>query len=259
MELINKEHIKNEFKNYVRDYNVEDPKIALKIAHTYRVAELSVGIADSLELNEEDTLLAWTIGMLHDIARFEQVRIYGSFNDAETVDHAEFGVKLLFEDNLVDIFKISKEWYETINTAIKYHNKYRIPAEVSERDLLFCKIIRDADKIDILRVNVDTPVKEIYNTTTEMLVKDRISDAVFNAFFENSAVNHSIKETTMDRVVGHVSLCFELEFPISRKIVLEQGYLQKLLAFESENQETRERLAGIGEYILKFLGNDDNP
>lgn len=250
---MNKEYIKNIFKDYVNDYNAKDPKIWLKIAHTYRVAELSDRISESIGLSDDDKSLAWTIGMLHDIARFEQVRIYGSFNDAETVDHAEFGVKLLFEDNLIDRFNIDKEWYGIINTAIKYHNKFRIPEDISDRERLFCKIIRDADKIDILRVNVDTPVEEIYNTTKDILIKDRISDNVFTAFFENSAVNHSIKETVMDRVVGHISLCFELEFEISRKIVLEQGYLHKLLAFKSENEETIERLEKIREYILNYL------
>lgn len=254
--ILNKEHIKSEFKNYVSDYNVNDPKIMLKIAHTYRVAELCNRVAESINLNDEDKALAWTIGMLHDIARFEQVRIYGSFNDAETVDHAEFGVELLFKDNLIERFEIEEEWYPIINTAIKYHNKFRIPEGLSDREILFCKIIRDADKIDILRVNIETPVEEIYNTTRDILVRDRISDNVYNAFFENSAVNHGIKETVMDRVVGHISLCFELEFEISRSIVLEQGYLQKLLAFESENEETVDRLEKIGTYILDFLQNN---
>lgn len=250
---MNRELVKNTFKDYVSSYDVTDPKIALKISHTYRVAELSDRIARAIGLKGEDVELAWTIGMLHDIARFEQVRIYGSFNDAETVDHANFGVKLLFEDRLIDRFNIDSSWHEIIYIAIKNHNKYRIQEGLSDRELTFCKVIRDADKIDILRVNYDTPIEEIYNTSKEVLVNDNISDAVFSAFFENSAVNHAIKETTIDRLVGHISLCFELEYEISRKIVLEQGYLQKLLAFESNNEKTKERLLEIKEYILNYL------
>ena len=250
---MNRELIKKEFQDYANAYDANDPKIALKISHTYRVAELSDKIAREIGLTGEDVELAWVIGMLHDIARFEQVRIYGSFNDAETVDHANFGVKLLFEDSLIDRFNIDPSWHEIIDIAIKNHNKYRIQEGLSDRELTFCKIIRDADKIDILRVNYDTPMEEIYNTSKEILVNDSISDAVFNAFFENSAVNHAIKETTIDRLVGHISLCFELEYEISRKIMLEQGYLQKLLAFESENEETKERLLEIKKYILNYL------
>jgi len=250
---MNKDLIKNEFKKYVSDYDVTDPKIALKIAHTYRVAELSDTIAREIGFSDEDTDLSWTIGMLHDIARFEQVRIYGSFNDAETVDHADFGVKLLFEDGLIEHFCIDEAWTRIIDLAIRNHNKYRLPNDLTEKELEFCKVIRDADKIDILRVNYETPMEEIYNTTRETLVNDSISDAVFNAFFENSAVNHAIKETTIDRLVGHISLCFELEYDISRKIVLKQGYLHKLLEFESNNPTTKERLSRIKDYILCTL------
>ena len=250
---MNKEHIKNTFKDYVEAYDATDSKIALKIAHTYRVAELSDQIAESLNLNDKDRELAWTIGMLHDIARFEQVRIYGTFNDSMSVDHAEFGADLLFSEGLVDRFEIDKNWYPTIEVAIRNHNKYRLPAGLSERDLTFCKIIRDADKIDIIRVNYETPMEEIYNTSKEVLVNDSISDQVFNAFFEESAINHSLKQTTIDRLVGHVSLCFELEYDKSRELLLKQGYLEKLLSFKSNIEETNSRLKEIGDYIFKYL------
>lgn len=253
MKKMNKEHIKNTFKDYVEAYDATDSKIALKIAHTYRVAELSDQIAESLNLNDKDRELAWTIGMLHDIARFEQVRIYGTFNDSMSVDHAEFGADLLFSEGLVDRFEIDKNWYPTIEVAIRNHNKYRLPADLSERDLTFCKIIRDADKIDIIRVNYETPMEEIYNTSKEVLVNDRISNQVFNAFFEESAINHSLKQTTIDRLVGHVSLCFELEYDKSRELLLKQGYLEKLLSFKSNIEETNSRLKEIGDYIFKYL------
>ena len=253
MKKMNKEHIKNTFKDYVEAYDATDSKIALKIAHTYRVAELSDQIAESINLNDKDRELAWTIGMLHDIARFEQVRIYGTFNDSMSVDHAEFGADLLFSEGLVDRFEIDKNWYPTIEVAIRNHNKYRLPAGLSERDLTFCKIIRDADKIDIIRVNYETPMEEIYNTSKEVLVNDRISDQVFNAFFEESAINHSLKQTTIDRLVGHVSLCFELEYDKSRELLLKQGYLEKLLSFKSNIEETNSRLKEIGDYIFKYL------
>ena len=38
-----------------------------------------------------------------------------------------------------------------------------------------CNILRDADKIDILRVNCDTPLEDIYNVTTKELKKASVS------------------------------------------------------------------------------------
>lgn len=262
---MNKEKIKKEFSEYVRNYNEQDPKIALKIAHTYRVADLSEKIARNISvsegsetgalLSEQDILEAWTIGMLHDIARFEQVRIYNTFMDRESVDHADFGVKLLFEDGLVKRFTdYDERLYREIEKAIANHNKYRLPDNLDNRELVFCKILRDADKIDILRVNYETPMEQIYNTTREQLEEDSITDEVYEAFFKKSAIEHSIKRSKIDSLVGHASLCFELEYDISREIVSEQGYLFKLLEFESKNTETAKRLNVIRDYMREYYG-----
>ena len=264
--MINRELVVEQFNKYVNDYDAKNPKIALKIAHTYRVAAISEKIITNLIeeqsgnydgsalLSEADIDTAWVIGMLHDIARFEQVKRYNTFEDAKSVNHAEFGVKLLFEDYLIDRFEIDKSLYDVIDVAIRNHNKYRIEDGVPEKNLIFCKVIRDADKIDILRVNYETPMAEIYNTSEEVLVNDAISDEVFNAFFEESAINHSLKRTCIDRLIGHISLAYELEYPISYVILKESGYLDKLMAFESNNAETRERLKSIREYMNNFLG-----
>ena len=98
---INREHIKNTFQEYTDRYDSTDPKIKLKIDHTYRVADLCERIAKSLELSQEDIDLAWLSGMLHDIGRFEQLRRYHTFADAQSIDHARFAVELLYEDGLI--------------------------------------------------------------------------------------------------------------------------------------------------------------
>lgn len=98
---INREHIKNTFQEYTDRYDSTDPKIKLKVNHTYRVADLCERIAKSLDLAQEDIDLAWLSGMLHDIGRFEQLRRYHTFSDAQSIDHAKFAVELLYEDGLI--------------------------------------------------------------------------------------------------------------------------------------------------------------
>ena len=46
---INRQKVKEAFASYVNNYDPTDPKIALKIAHTYRVADNCEQIARSLE------------------------------------------------------------------------------------------------------------------------------------------------------------------------------------------------------------------
>ena len=50
--IIDRERVKNTFAEYTSGYNATDPKIKLKIDHTYRVAELCELIARDLKLDE---------------------------------------------------------------------------------------------------------------------------------------------------------------------------------------------------------------
>ena len=112
-----------EFKNYVKNYNPSDPKIALKISHIERVSQKAKQLAENLRLNEEDVKLAELIGILHDIGRFEQIRIYNTFMDKDSVNHAEYGVKVLFEDGLIRRFIAEDTYDNIIKKAILNHNK----------------------------------------------------------------------------------------------------------------------------------------
>ena len=86
---------KQEFKEYIKNYNPEDKKIALKIAHIERTSHIARKIAENLNLDKEDIELAELIGLLHDIGRFEQYTQYKTFSDLKSFDHGDYGVKLL--------------------------------------------------------------------------------------------------------------------------------------------------------------------
>ena len=99
--IIDRKNVEDTFKKYTDNYDTSDEKIKLKVDHTYRVAALSERIAISLGLDKADTDLAWLIGMLHDIGRFEQLKNYGTFSDADSIDHAHYGVELLLDEGLI--------------------------------------------------------------------------------------------------------------------------------------------------------------
>ena len=92
--MIDRKKVLDEFAAYTNEYDAANPKIKLKIDHTYRVASLCERIARSIDLSDEDVDLAWCSGMLHDIGRFEQLRRYNTFVDSKSIDHARFGIEL---------------------------------------------------------------------------------------------------------------------------------------------------------------------
>lgn len=262
---IDRENVLRQFRDYTDGYDASDEKIALKIGHTYRVAGLCRLIARSEGMNAEEQELAWLLGMLHDMGRFEQLRRYDTFNDAESVDHAALGVEILFgtgnaeaaDDGsgaaMIRRYVADDEEDALIRTAVGMHNVYRLAEGIAPRTEKFCHILRDADKVDILRVNIETPLEEIYNTTSRELYHAEVSEAVMQSFYEHHATLRSLKRTPVDYIAGHVSLIYELVFPESVRLVKVQGYWEKLIGFPSENPKTVRQLADLRKEMARFL------
>lgn len=275
---INRKNVINAFAEYVRNYDPSDEKIKLKIDHTYRVAGLCQRIAESLGLSEPDVDIAWLLGMLHDIGRFEQIRRFGTFNDAQSVDHAEFGADLLFKEGLIR--KFAEGYYEEcelarsgneeaeqiiknnehhnkdtglLELAIRQHNKYRVKEDLTERQRMFCDILRDADKVDIFKVNADIPMEIIYDVTTEELKNGVITKEVLESFYKKETVLKSVRRSAVDHIVGHISLLFELVYKESYRQAKEQGYVYKLLDFKSDVPEVNAEFDDMRKYVDEFL------
>ena len=103
---------KKSFQEYLKNYDTNDGSIALKIKQTYEVAKKSEHIANGLRLDKENIELAKIIALLHDIGRFEQIKEFEEFNDKK-IEHAEFGVKVLFDNSLIRKF-IDEDKYDNI-------------------------------------------------------------------------------------------------------------------------------------------------
>ncbi len=254
--LINREHVRNIFDKYTAGYDLTDPKIRLKAEHTFYVASNCERIAASLSLPAQDVDLAWLLGMFHDIGRFEQIRRYHTFQDRDSVDHAALSADILFQDGLLYDFlpdAADEPDLHMAEKAVRLHNVYRLPDSLTERESLFARILRDADRIDILRVNCETPREEIYNLPTEAFVTSRISDSVFDDLMHHRMVDRTGSRTGIDFILGHVGFVFGLEFEESRVLTREQGYLYRLLAFESRLPETNEKLQMVKEAVDEVL------
>ena len=136
-----KRKAKEWFASYTANYDMQEPKIALKAVHTYHVAELCEKIAQSLSLDDDACLTAWLCGLLHDVGRFEQIRRYHTFSDADSIDHALLSIEILFGDESDDdktgrirevLEDASRD--DTIYQAVKYHSAYRLPQELHQTE-----------------------------------------------------------------------------------------------------------------------------
>ena len=169
------------FDKYFMGFDIEDKMIQFKYNHSYRVLHQSDEISFTLNLDEDDNYLACLIGLLHDIGRFSQWTKNKSFSD-ELLDHAQLGVKILFDEGMIKDYDVQESDYEIIKKAILNHNKFKIDDDLTIREKLHSKIIRDADKIDILYSYSENIFKlETDNST--------ISDEIHDKFFKHEIID----------------------------------------------------------------------
>lgn len=175
--MIDFKKAEEEFEKYVLKFDLQNENIKMKKDHSYRVEKESYNIAKSLELNEEQVQIAKLVGLLHDIGRFEQITQYSTFVDSKSIDHAEYGVEQLNKNNLIRRFISTNKYDRIINEAIRNHNKYSINLNLNKEEMLQAKIIRDADKLDIMNIYLSKPFYLLYKK--EDIGDEKLSDNVY--------------------------------------------------------------------------------
>lgn len=237
---IDRRAVLQQFKSYVETFTGIDEGVPLKYEHSLRVCVLCEEIAKSLGLAPEDVDLAWLIGVLHDIGRFEQLKEFHTFVDYKSMDHAKYGADYLFNRSHIRDFVTDASEDDVIFAAIANHNAYAIGAGLSKRQQLFAKLIRDADKTDIFRVYVSyiTSNTPVWKKRQQALKTEDLSPAVIQQARAHTLVRTQDKKTYIDFFVGMLCLYFDLNYPHTKEIVKRQGYFQKLVDFHAENPRT---------------------
>lgn len=159
------------FRAYVAGFAGEaglHPMQRLKLEHTERVADNCRAIALGEGWAGERADLAEAAGIWHDVARFEQYQRFRTFADPQSFDHGERGAELLAEHDF--LAALTPEERLVLTAAVRLHNRLAIPPETAgdTRDTL--AVLRDADKLDILEVFVETFRTRSYEQFPEILL-----------------------------------------------------------------------------------------
>lgn len=225
--------MKNEmkiFNNYVKQFDFTNSKIRYKFHHSYRVMEIAKEIAISLKLNEEDTYIVTIAALLHDIGRFNQIKNYDTYSDQISTDHGDEGERVLKENNFIKEFVSDDKIINIILNSTKYHNKYEINPNLDEKTTLICKIVRDADKLDIMR--------ELGNIITlkEIVLKKELVDAIYKKeICKNKNCNNEV-----DTIIRMLSWVYDLNFKYSYEFLIKNKIIEKkfdLLEIYGETEE----------------------
>lgn len=251
--MINMEQAKKVFAAYVRNFDASDEQIALKIKHTYEVMNYAAMIAEDLQLNKEQKDLASLIALLHDIGRFEQVRQYHTFIDADSINHAALGVTVLEKDQLIREF-VKEGYDDIIFQAILNHNRYQIESGLSQEALLQAKIIRDADKTDILRVNNENSCETLFMCSKEEMCASLISEEVLQDFMAHHSILSSKRKTPADILISHIALIYDFNFPTGLSIINEKGWIYQMLhRFEFQHPQMKNMIQIVEQEVDAYM------
>jgi hypothetical protein len=237
-------------RNHCQDAEIET-NIMLKLAHTYRVCENITAISGSVGLNGDDLALAQAIALLHDVGRFEQLRGFGSYDDRMTLDHAMLGLKVI---NCAGVLcSLPKRERNLIRRSIWHHNKYLIPVTEKADVAFFSKLIRDADKLDILGVVSEHFKRRDQHPNRALdfgladdlrLTQDAVSDIL-----QGKMVRINVLKTLGDLRLLYLSWIFDINFPITIALINEKGYMERLLADLSMQPEA----IPVRDYLHAYL------
>ncbi len=141
------------------------------------------------------------------------------------INHGEYSVKVLFEDGLIRNF-IQEECYdEIIRKAVYNHNRAHIEPNLTEKEELFCKIIRDADKLDIFYVTTFEEFLPLF--WYKDFNQEEIGQSVIEDIENRRLVDYANVKNNADQITIFFAYIFDLYFDVTLKKVAENKYLEQ--------------------------------
>ncbi|MFA7231643.1 MAG: HD domain-containing protein [Victivallaceae bacterium] len=226
-----------------------DRNIILKQEHSLRVAKEAAAIANAEGFNPHDCILAEISGLLHDIGRFEQYRKHRTFVDAKSENHGKLGVRIITELKLLS--ELEQPRRVELITAISLHNRKNIAPAVKGRCLNFARLLRDADKLDIMKVVLDYYSQDEVNASVTLdLVNSReITAKVKDALLRRENPLIADFKTVTDFKLTQLSWVFDLNYQHSFNEFKKRGYHLTLKKHLPATPEVEEICQNIFAYL----------
>jgi hypothetical protein len=226
------------FTGYVQTFysgdRTPDRHLKLKYAHSLRVLRNAREIAEAEEpfRSKPPARRALLLSALyHDLGRFEQLRRYQTFRDADSVNHGLLGAKILAEPRFLAGEKATER--KLIRAAVLLHNRLSLPPRLPSPLNEVSKALRDADKLDIIRVlQKEFRPGRIPDKTIVLELPDdpgKYSLQALEELLAGKTVLYSSMGSVNDFRLLLCSWVSGLEFYASSRLLARNGHLEAIL------------------------------
>jgi len=236
--MVNQEiydNIKTWFDGYINSFSIENKEIEQNIdiirSHSFHVVGLIEELGLQSNLSDTDIYLAKVCGLLHDIGRFNQLLNHGTFSDTDQINHVDLGISLITEDIPVTAL-LGEEIKDIVVECIRYHESTELPKSISDKSLPVLLILRDADRLDNLKLMADyySEHKPGFNKRLELELSNNsnISKKIHQYIMDEKVVDSKQILSLSDLKLQQMSWVFDFQFKRSFQIASENTYLKRI-------------------------------
>ncbi len=237
--MISLEEARNLFNDYVKQFDLKQKPIMGKFHHSYRVVAYAKAIARSLELDERMCHLVYLCALFHDLGRFKQMQDYHTFDDLKSLDHAKLGYDIL-KEGMINKLTDQEDEQNIILFAVRYHGAKEVP-NGSEEELLVARIVRDADKMDILKeqglvIKEDHPI---------------ISQVLFDNLMHKETCDKKDAHNSCDMILLMLGFIFDINFKYTFEFVLKEKIIENKINLLEVN--THQDLSELYTFLSNYI------
>ncbi|MDR3073823.1 MAG: HD domain-containing protein [Deltaproteobacteria bacterium] len=237
------------FMDYARAFYTgrreRDYHLALKLEHSLnvfrhacRIAEEEAAVA-AVPDRARGTRIA---ALFHDLGRFAQFSKYGTFNDARSENHARLALR---EVKRLGLFSREERRVRQLAlTAVLTHNRFALAPGMDADALAVARAVRDADKLDIMRImaghlTAEGPVDSVVALGVKS--SPEATPVILRAVMERRLGSYADLATTTDFKLLVCGWLYDLNYAHSRRQAAVSGHLRVLF----DSLPRREELLGF--------------
>jgi hypothetical protein len=240
------QEIKEWFARYTRTYTSGNEHfcspLQLKMDHSKRVAGNARQLAEELDWNPKEANRAEALGWLHDIGRFSQFTEFGTFMDATSVNHGKRGWEIIRKTKILFLLKIEEQ--TALLDGIRYHNAKTEPDFLTKESLRFLKLIRDADKLDIFHIVLDSVHRNGFQDLPGMLPQVILEGPVNQKIICEIRTQRSCSITEVrslaDFLLMQLSWIYDLNYSASFRRIIDQNIIDTFERVLPKEKQIRE-------------------
>jgi len=226
--------------------------LKVKEEHSRRVCREMRYLADELGLAKNQKRIAEIIALFHDIGRFKQFIKYRTYSDVKTVNHCMLGLEVLRETKVLEPVETKER--ELIEKAIECHGLKELPGDLDGECLLFSKLIRDADKLDIFYVAIEyykhyKGKKEKFLLELETPDEPGYSHELIEALLHGKNIDYAQLRTLNDWKLMQLGWVYDVNFTATFKRIRQRRFLETLTGFLPETEDIQK----VKEKILSYV------